>query len=130
MRAINLEPLVPEEYIGIGEWYDRHDMGYTARAHYEHAAELMPDQPLIISALAVSMFETAPHDQALPLLERAIELKTTNVDVFIFLGDCYYELGRMEDARAVWEEGLRRFPAIKALSARLAVLGASPETAR
>ncbi len=118
-KATEIDPLYPDPYLSIGSWYDGHKMGYAARSIYERAATLMPEQPAIISALAVSTFETAPHDQALPLLEQAAAMKTNNVDVFAYLGDCYLESGLTARARAAWEEGLNRFPGAKPLTERL-----------
>lgn len=121
-ESIQLDPLLPDGYLGVGEWYDSHQLGYLARALYASAAELMPDDPFIAGALAVSTFKTVSHQKALPLLERAAGMDGTNPYVHAYLGDCYKELGRSEDARAAWEEGLRRFPGIRALAARLATL--------
>ena len=121
-EAIRLSPTLPDAYIELGDWYDLHGMGYLARGLYEEAAALMPDQPVIAAALAVSTFKTRSHEEALPLLEQAAATKTTNVWVFAFLGDCYQELDRTADAKAAWEEGLRRSPGSKTLTVRLAAL--------
>ncbi len=126
-RAIQADPRSPDAYIGLGDYYDRHLMGYVARTLYQHAAELMPDEPAIISALAVSTFKTSSHADALPLLERAAGMGTTNPYVFAFLGDCYSELGRTADAAGAWNKGLERFPDDPALKTRLDALpGATP----
>jgi tetratricopeptide (TPR) repeat protein len=121
-EATRLSPTLPDAYIGLGDWYDLHGMGYLARSLYEEAATLMPDQPVITAALAISTFKTLSHQEALPLLEQAAATNTTNVWVFAFLGDCYLELGRTADAKAAWEEGLRRSPGTKTLTVRLAAL--------
>jgi tetratricopeptide (TPR) repeat protein len=118
-EATTIDPLYPDPYLGIGGWYDLKGMGYAARMVYERAAALMPEQPAIISALAVSTFETAPHERALPLLERAAGMKTNRVAVFAYLGDCYLESGLTAEARAAWEEGLERFPDAEDLTERL-----------
>jgi tetratricopeptide (TPR) repeat protein len=121
-EATRLSPTLPDAYIGLGDWYDLHGMGYLARSIYEKAATLMPGQPVIAAALATSTFKTRSHQEALPLLEQAAATKTTDVWVFAFLGDCYQELGRIADAKAAWEEGLRRSPGAKPLTVRLAAL--------
>jgi tetratricopeptide (TPR) repeat protein len=126
-RATSIDPLYPDPYLAIGRWYDRHNMGYAARLIYEQAAALMPEQAAITSALAVSTFETAPHDEALPLLEQAAGTKTNNVKVFAYLGDCYLELGLTAQAQAAYEQGLERFPDAALLMERLDKLGGTSE---
>ena len=128
-KATKIDPLYPDPYLSIGSWYDLHKMGYAARGIYERAAALMPDQPAIISALAVSTFETASPEEARPLLERAAGTKTNNVTVFAYLGDCYLELGLSVQARAAWEEGLKRVPGAEPLIQRLDRLAATAEAA-
>jgi tetratricopeptide (TPR) repeat protein len=126
-RATSIDPLYPDPYLAIGGWYDRHNMGYAARLIYEQAAALMPEQAAITSALAVSTFETAPHDEALPLLEQAAGTNTNNVKVFAYLGDCYLELGLTAQAQAAYEQGLERFPDADLLMERLDKLGGKSE---
>ena len=122
IEAIKTDPTYPDAYLGLGTWYESHDMGFLAREVYAEAAALMPAQPAIASALAISTFKTISHEEALPLLERAAAIKSTNPWVFAFMGDCYQELGRTADAKAAWEEGLRRSPDAEPLTARLAEL--------
>jgi tetratricopeptide (TPR) repeat protein len=120
--AVRIAPLVPDGYLALGDWYDAHGMQYASRDLYVRAAKAMPQQPSIAAALAVSTFKTRPHAEALPLLERAAASKTTTPYVFAFLGDCYAEIGRSADARAVWEKGLQVFPGAEPLAMRLAQL--------
>ena len=121
-EAIKIDPVYPDSYLGLGSWYESHDLGYLARDVYAEAAVLAPSQPAIAAALAISTFKALTHQEALPLLEHAAALKTANPWVFAFMGDCYQELGRTADARAAWEEGLRRSPGAQLLTARLAAL--------
>ena len=125
-EATRLSPTLPDAYIALGDWYDSHGQGYLTPGLYAHAAASMPDQPVIAAALATSTFKKLSHQEALPLLERAAALNSTNPWVFAFLGDCYQELGRIADAKAAWEEGLRRSPGAEPLTGRLANLAHTP----
>jgi tetratricopeptide (TPR) repeat protein len=122
-EATKTDPTYPDAYLSLGAWYESNGIGYLARGIYAQAAALMPAQPAIAAALAISTFKTLSHEQALPLLEHAADLKSTDPWVFALMGDCYQELGRTADAKAAWEEGLRRSPGAQPLTARLAGLG-------
>ena len=125
-EATRLSPALPDPYLALGDWYDSHGRGYLTPGLYAHAAAAMPDQPAIAAALATTTFKRLSHQEALPLLERAAALNSTNPWVFAFLGDCYQELGRVADAKAAWEEGLRRSPGAEPLTGRLANLAQAP----
>ena len=45
-------------------------------------------------------------------------MKTTNVAVFAFLGDCYLESGLTARRQAAWEEGLAALPGCRSRSER------------
>jgi tetratricopeptide (TPR) repeat protein len=122
-EATTIDPTYPDSYLVLGAWYESHDLGYLARGLYAEAAVLMPTQPTIAAALAISTFNTLSHAEALPLLEHAAALNSTNPWVFAFLSDSYRELGRAADAKAALEEGLRRSPGAQSLTSRLAELG-------
>jgi tetratricopeptide (TPR) repeat protein len=120
-ESTQLDPLIPDTYISLGKWYDGKGMALLALQTYAEAAARMPEQPALAAALAISTYRTVSHQQALPLLEKAAALSSTDPDIFAYLGDCYRQEGRTADARAVWQEGLRRSPGAQPLEIRLAV---------
>jgi tetratricopeptide (TPR) repeat protein len=126
-KAMEMDPLLPEPYLALGTWYEEHAMGRAARGLYEQAATLLPDEAAIVTALALSTFRTASHAQALPLLQQAVDLETSDSDVYVYLGDYYLEIGLTSQARAAWQEGRDRFPEAETLTERLATIGATPE---
>jgi tetratricopeptide (TPR) repeat protein len=53
-------------------------------------------------------------------MQQGHPLKSFHVRVFVSLGDGYWKTDNLEKARAIWQEGLKRFPDNKALKDRLA----------
>jgi tetratricopeptide (TPR) repeat protein len=74
-----------------------------------------------------TVFGRTPH--AVADLEKAVALgdaagnRPVHVRAWIALGDGLWKLDRLEPARAVWQEGVRRFPVDPRLAARLASTG-------
>jgi tetratricopeptide (TPR) repeat protein len=123
-EAIRLDPLLAEAYLSLGDWYESNGLGFLAQRTYVDASRRLPDEPGIAAALAVSTFEAGSNADALRLLERAVRMGSSDPRLFVSLGDCYWDTGRVADAQAVWEEGLRRSPDSELLAARLAALRA------
>ncbi|MEZ5400193.1 MAG: hypothetical protein R2729_11035 [Bryobacteraceae bacterium] len=53
-------------------------------------------------------------------MQQSQPLKSFHVRVYISLGDGYWKTDRIEQAREIWKEGLKKYPGNKALSDRLA----------
>jgi tetratricopeptide (TPR) repeat protein len=123
-EASRLDPLLSDPYLALGAWYEEKGLPLMAYRLYVEATELLPDDPAIAAALAISTIQTRSREEALPLLERAAGMETNDPLLFAHLGDCYVESGRMADALAAWEEGLRRSPDAELLVARIASMQA------
>ena len=119
-EALRLDPRLPEAYLGLGAWYESRGMLVPARELYGQGTRELPSDPQILAVYAIAAHRTLPAAAALPLLERAARTDTREPYLFAHLGDCYAELGLIEQARAAYEEGLRRAPDAKPLLARLA----------
>lgn len=121
-EAIKLDPRLAEAYLGLGNWYEGKGMIILARELYKEGARQLPTDPHIAGAYAIASYKTLPPDNALPLLEQASQMDTRDPYLFAHLGDCYADRGLTAQARAAYEEGLRRAPDAKPLLDRLAAL--------
>jgi tetratricopeptide (TPR) repeat protein len=121
-EAVKLDPRLAEAYLGLGAWYEGKGMIILARELYREGVRQLPADPQIAGAYAMASYETLPPENALPLLEQAAQMNTRDPYLFAHLGDCYIDLGLTAQARAAYEEGLRRAPGAKPLLDRLAAL--------
>ena len=53
-------------------------------------------------------------------MQQGQPLKSFHVRVYISLGDGYWKVDNLEKAKAIWQEGAKRFPDSKPLKERLA----------
>ncbi|MFH0916625.1 MAG: hypothetical protein V1912_09295 [bacterium] len=121
-EAIKLDPRLAEAYLGLGGWYEGKGMIIVARELYKEGAEQLPADPQIAGAYAIASYKSLPPKNALPLLEHACQMDTRDPYLFAQLGNCFVDLGLIAQARATYEEGLRRAPDAKPLLDRLAAL--------
>jgi len=124
-EAIRLDPRLAEAYLGLGAWYEGKGMIILARALYGEGVRQLPTDPQLAAAYAIAAHRTLPAADALPFLEGASQMDTRDPYLFAHLGDCYADLGLARQARAAYEEGLRRAPDATPLLERLAALSDS-----
>jgi tetratricopeptide (TPR) repeat protein len=126
-QAVRLDPHFPGGYLALGSWRESRGMTNLARETYQEGAESLPADPEIAVAYALASYRTLPAYLALPALEKASEMETNDPSLFVYLGDCYTDLGRTTEARAAYKEGLRRAPGAKPLLDRLDAIGVPEE---
>ncbi len=86
-------------YYFRGIAYEREKNWPPAEADFKHALELFPDQPLVLNYLAYSWVDKGLNlDVALPMLQRAVELRPTDGYIVDSLGWADYKLGHYEEA--------------------------------
>jgi len=68
----------------------------------EQAYKLEPDSPDITDSLGWGHFLKGELDEALPLLEKAASTSPQDHEIKEHLGDAYWKLGRLIDARYIW----------------------------
>ncbi|OFW62042.1 MAG: hypothetical protein A2133_09400 [Actinobacteria bacterium RBG_16_64_13] len=127
--ALDLDPLLPDTYLVLGSWYETKGMKVLPFELYKKGAEQIPANLQIAVAYALASYKALPPDKALPVLERTARTETKDPYLFAFLGDCYLDMGMSTEARAAYEEGLRRAPLAEPLLQRLAALDEGVETA-
>jgi tetratricopeptide (TPR) repeat protein len=79
--------------------YERTDRWPLAEADFRKALELRPDQPLVLNYLGYSWVDKGMnYDEALGMIEKAVELEPSDGYIIDSLGWVYYKLGRYEEA--------------------------------
>ena len=106
-----------------------------AKATYQKALELHPDEPALLKGYAAVLVGPAPSgadlpkvdDQANALLTRAVKLQPDDPEIWWLLGIRALQDGRTADARAAWEKVLARLdpsqPEYREIKGRVESLG-------
>ncbi|MEO1200929.1 MAG: tetratricopeptide repeat protein [Pseudomonadota bacterium] len=110
-RAIEATPVITEAdwllffYRGIA--YERNKQWPKAEADFQRALELDPEQPNVLNYLGYSWIDQGVNlDEALALVEKAVELRPNDGDIIDSLGWAYFRLGRYEEAVYVLEKAV------------------------
>ncbi|HYM31077.1 MAG TPA: tetratricopeptide repeat protein [Candidatus Cybelea sp.] len=86
-------------YYARGIAYERSSQWPKAEADFLAALKLKPEQPLVLNYLGYSWVERGEHlDQAVGMLERAVQIKPNDGFIVDSLGWAQYRLGRYPDA--------------------------------
>lgn len=95
-----------EDHGRLGMQFDAFGLGNAAEIAYENARALAPDEFSWSYYLALLYEELSRPDDAMTLLQGALELRPDYVAGLARLGDLYLIQGRTEEARRQFERGL------------------------
>ncbi|KIT16641.1 tetratricopeptide repeat protein [Jannaschia aquimarina] len=114
-RAIDLQDEIePRDWFlfyARGIAYERTDRFDLAEPDFRRALELNPDQPLVLNYLGYSLVEERIKlDEALDMIERAVEARPDDGYITDSLGWVLYRLGRFEEAVAPMERAVQLTP--------------------
>jgi tetratricopeptide (TPR) repeat protein len=123
-KSLELSPNQPDvlNYLGYG-MIVRGEAVADAKSILERALAANPNDPQIIDSMGWALYTLGEYKNALPYLERAVELLASDATVNDHLGDIYWRLGRKIEARYQWERALTYKPdesEIKKINAKLA----------
>lgn len=91
-------------YYARGISYERADSWPEAEADFRKALELSPDQPNVLNYIGYSFLELGTnYDEALSMIERAVEARPNDGYIVDSLGWGLYRLGRYDEAVVVME---------------------------
>jgi tetratricopeptide (TPR) repeat protein len=83
----------------------------AAEADFKQALALKPEQPLVMNYLAYSWIEHGTHiEEALKMLQRAVDLRPDDGYIIDSLGWAYYRLGQYDKAVEVLESAIQFSP--------------------
>lgn len=98
-------------YYQRGISYERSKQWEKAEADFKRALELYPDHPLVLNYLGYSWIDMGRNlDQALAMVQKAVDLRPTDGFIIDSLGWAYYRLGRYEEAVAELERAVEMMP--------------------
>jgi len=91
-------------YERMGEWE-------LAEPEFRRTLEFVPDEPQVLNYLGYSLIEKRTNlDEALDMIERAVEGEPDSGYITDSLGWAYYRLGRYEEALPVMERAVELLP--------------------
>ena len=103
-RLAPTEPLVLN-YLGYAQ-LDRGEELEASEKLIREALRLAPGSAAITDSLGWALYKTGRVEEAIPVLERAVQGEPTDVEINEHLGDAYYSAGRRIDARFAWAAAL------------------------
>ncbi|ODN68897.1 Lipoprotein NlpI precursor [Methylobrevis pamukkalensis] len=99
-------------YYNRGIAYERTKRWPQAEADFKTALKLSPDQPLVLNYLGYSWVDRGENfDEALGMIEKAVEAEPSDGYIVDSLGWVFYKLGRYEEAVAQLERAVELRPA-------------------
>lgn len=103
-KANELLPNSPAilNYLGYAQ-LERRENKEAAVAAIKQAHELRSDSPAITDSLGWAYFITGEHDRAVTYLESALEGQPQDPTINEHLGDAYWTVGRLYEARYAWK---------------------------
>jgi len=104
-----------------GITFERLDMWEEAEADFREALLLNPDNPSVLNYLGYSLVDRGmKFDEALEMIEPAVEARPGNGAIIDSLGWVYFKLGRYEEAVAPLERAAELVPSDPIVSDHLA----------
>ncbi|MFG6448954.1 tetratricopeptide repeat protein [Roseateles sp. BYS180W] len=125
-RVIELKPDHHHAYNALG--YSLAERGLRlneARELIVKALSFSPREPFIVDSLGWVEFRLGRLKEAETLLRQAYSSRP-DPEIAAHLGEVLWVQQRQDEARAIWDEGLKRDPSNEALRATLKRLGAMP----
>ncbi|MBQ0724439.1 MAG: tetratricopeptide repeat protein [Cycloclasticus sp.] len=80
-----------------------------ARQYLAQALSLMPEDSAIIDSMGWLNYREGQYEEALALLQKAYK-KSPQGEIAAHLGETLWMLGRQEEAKKIWQDGLKNDP--------------------
>ncbi len=107
-RAIRWAPDLAIGHVQLGRTYQARGLAEAALEQFRLAAELEPDSPETLGALAQIANRQGRLVESVRLLERAVVLEPGDAPLHDILAGTYARLGELDRARAAYREGWER----------------------
>lgn len=110
-RGIELDPELPEGWVNLGVYLRRNGQPEKAEAAYRRAMDLDPNFTTPYQNLAALMLpDPDRRDEALELLDIAVQNNARNPYLFLSLGDLARDHGRLEIAGDYYKRAMKLAP--------------------
>jgi len=107
-RALALNPNLAAAHVQMGRMKAQVDFDWTeADASFQHAVELEPGNPEVVSTAAFSAATLGRFDEALQMARRAVELDPLNAGSLDFLAEAEFDMGQLDQAAADGKKALK-----------------------
>jgi tetratricopeptide (TPR) repeat protein len=109
-NMVRVEPENVKARIGYG--LALAEVGFKDEAvdQLQAGLRILPDNPSVISALAVTKMTRTSCTDAWPLLDRALEINPRHGDTLRRVADCYMREGRIAEAEAAYRRAVDHIP--------------------
>ena len=115
-EAIHADPHLAAGYLVLGNLLDQENLPALSRDVYTEGANALSANVELATALAISSYRTLPPVDALPLLEHALAMGSTDEYLYAATADCLLDLDRPADAGVILAKGLTAHPASERLT--------------
>jgi tetratricopeptide (TPR) repeat protein len=116
-KLIALKPDSAQAYNALGySFADRNLRLPEARQLIEKALNLAPEDPFILDSMGWVLYRQGDLSGALAHLERAYAQRA-DPEIAAHLGEVLWMLGRKDEARSLWRESQKKYPANEELAA-------------
>jgi DNA-binding winged helix-turn-helix (wHTH) protein/Tfp pilus assembly protein PilF len=109
-RALSLDPQLVEAHIRLASYLCAIGRGTAAVEHYEKAAAIEPDNPLVLSILAGLAADEGRWDEAIAFQRRAVAAEPLSLAAALNLADFLFLAGRIDDAKTQFAKVLELDP--------------------
>ena len=129
-EAIHADPHLATGYLVLGNLLDQENLPALSHDVYSEGVKALPANVELVTALAITSYRTLPPEEALPLLQHALDMGSTDEYLYASTADCLLDLGRPEDARKVLAKGLTVHPGSERLTTRWDYLPSAEQMVR
>ncbi|MBI4473816.1 MAG: tetratricopeptide repeat protein [Acidobacteria bacterium] len=109
-QAIRSDPENEAGYINLAEHYVRQRDWKNALDNYDHALRINPSNPLAAVEKGKVLIELGRFDEAVEVLNQALELDAHSYDAYVVLASAYEKMGHTKESAAATEEAQRIRP--------------------
>lgn len=96
LKAISLEPSVPQPYLNLAEMYFSQNELLKAIELLQKASSIIPDNIAILHYLARIYIEDKRFDEGIDTLNIILDISPENTDAYWDLGMLYFDMGEYE----------------------------------
>ncbi len=126
-RALALDPGYFPAHINLGNVLLEQNLRLEALAHYRFVLRRYPQHPDALTNMGATLLILEDYEYAIPFLQQALKIVPDDAVTLLNLAVAFYELGRIEDARAEAQHALRSDPGYAKAEQFLQILQSQPQ---